>query len=472
MAAAIVLYPAPGIGHLLSMIELSKLINHRYNHRFNMTILLTTGYFDTPNTDAFISSVALAYPSLSFIRYPYVPVDTSPTRSRAAICFEFIRLNDSNVLHSLKQISQTSKIQAFIIDFFCTSALTFASELKIPTYYFFTSGHAALAAYLYMPTIHKQVSKSFKDLKGTVLHFPGLPTIPATHMPEPLLDRGDPAYNDMIYFSSHLPKSDGILVNTFDELEPVAMAAISSGSCVPDMPTPPIYNIGPLIAQENLETGDGGRRHECFSWLDSQPSRSVVFLCFGSRGTFELSQVREIANGLEKSEQRFLWVVKKGGSDLGSLLPDGFLERTKEKGLVVEDWAPQVAVLSHDSVGVFVTHCGWNSVLESVVAGKPMVAWPLYAEQHVNKAALVEDMKMAIPVEGREEDGMVAGDKLANLLTEFMDSEKGKALREKSKEMREKALAAMGGINGSSVAALAKLVSTWTPGVSGRSDPA
>ena len=97
--------------------------------------------------------------------------------------------------------------------------------------------------------------------------------------------------------------------------------------------------------------------------------------------------MKEIANGLERSGKRFLWVVKNPPSndksnqiavtadvDLDALMPEGFLERTKDRGMVVKSWAPQVAVLNHPSVGGFVTHCGWNSVLEAVVAGVPMVA--------------------------------------------------------------------------------------------------
>ncbi|KAL0318075.1 UNVERIFIED_CONTAM: UDP-glycosyltransferase 88A1 [Sesamum angustifolium] len=113
-------------------------------------------------------------------------------------------------------------------------------------------------------------------------------------------------------------------------------------------------------------------------------------LGYRSLGLFSAAQLKEIAVGLERSGQRFLWVVRSPPSDdksklylrppepdLDSLLPAGFLDRTKDRGLVLKSWAPQVAVLNHESVGGFVTHCGWNSVLESVCAAVPMVAWPL-----------------------------------------------------------------------------------------------
>ncbi|KAK9270657.1 hypothetical protein L1049_026239 [Liquidambar formosana] len=141
-------------------------------------------------------------------------------------------------------------------------------------------------------------------------------------------------------------------------------------------------------------------------------------------------------------------------------MPEGFLERTKERGMVVKSWAPQVAVLSHESVAGFVTHCGWNSVLEAVVAGVPMVAWPLYAEQHLNKTILVESMKMAIPLEQGEEDGFVSAAELEKRVRELMESDRGRELRELSWKMREMALAAWGNL-GTSTTALAKLVEVW-----------
>lgn len=341
--------------------------------------------------------------------------------------------------------------------------------MEIPTYYFFTSGAAILAAFLYFPKLHERASEttSFKDLYDVVLEFPGImPPVKAHHMPEPMLDRADPAYWDMLYFCSHLAKSNGIIVNTFDGLEPIPVKALADGVCGT---IPPLYSIGPLIAEKKFsENGN----EDCLSWLDKQPSQSVVFLCFGSRGTFSRAQIREIANGIEKSGQRFLWVVKKPVNDdktkqivdqtidfdwEDGLFPEGFLERTKERGMVVKSWAPQVAVLQKEAVGGFVTHCGWNSVLEAVVAGVPMVAWPLYAEQHMNRNVMVEDLKIAIAVEQREEDGFVNGDEVERRFIELMASERGREIREESLQMRELASAAWSE-SGTSAVALHKFV--------------
>ncbi|KAI3740922.1 hypothetical protein L2E82_31397 [Cichorium intybus] len=108
------------------------------------------------------------------------------------------------------------------------------------------------------------------------------------------------------------------------------------------------------------------RKNECLKWLNSQPIKSVVFLCFGSMGVFKKEQLKEIAIGLERSEQRFLWVVRdppnesnSGGKELGldAILPEGFLARTGDKGLVVKNWAPQPAILSHDCLAMEESMC-------------------------------------------------------------------------------------------------------------------
>ncbi|KAJ4963279.1 hypothetical protein NE237_023218 [Protea cynaroides] len=480
MQETIVLYPAPGMGHIVSMVELGKLILCRHHHHhLSVTVLLITSPHEPPTTTSYATHVTRTTPSIIFHRFPLLstPQNTSPTRSRAAMAFEFIRLNTPNVLNALQSISTTSTIKALVIDLFCTSAFHVASDLNIPTYYFFTSGASALAAFLYLPTIHNQNTQSFKDLTNTYLHFPGLPPIRASHMPEPLLDRDDPAYLDFIYFTSHLPKSRGILTNTFKALEPKAIKVIAEGVCVPDSPTPPVYYIGPLVADADgrAEDGDGSGPVECLSWLDAQPSRSVVFLCFGSRGTFSAAQLKEIATGLERSGQRFLWVVRdppltdeevrtRSSSrheepDLEALLPEGFLGRTKDRGMMVKTWAPQVQVLSKESVGGFVTHCGWNSVLEAVCAGIPMVAWPLYAEQHLNRVVLVEDMKVAMPMEAAE-DGFVSADEVEKRVKALMESEEGRDLRERSRKMRKEAIATWGEGGTSSVEST-KLTESW-----------
>ncbi|KAL2335846.1 hypothetical protein Fmac_010292 [Flemingia macrophylla] len=379
----------------------------------------------------------------------------TPAASVLGNCFAFVKTNAPNAAAALAQISHYAAVKALVIDLFCTSAMEAASSLRIPVHYFSTSGAAVLALCCHFPELHRQTTSSFRDMAGVELRVPGIAAaLKAVNMPEPMLDRNDSAYWDMLEFCTQIPRATGILVNSFPELEPDAVNAVAQGACFPNAASaPPVFYIGPLIAQPQHSDVATDSTQECLSWLDKQPSKSVVFLCFGSRGSFSVPQLKEIANGLENSGHRFLWVVKKppqdhgtkhavdstGDFDLESVLPSGFMERTSGRGLVVRSWAPQVEVLSRDSVGGFVSHCGWNSVLEAVVAGVPMVAWPLYAEQHVNRHVMVDDMKVAVAVEQRDEDGFVTAEEVEKSLREVMHSPH---IRETSLKLKNIALAA------------------------------
>ena len=470
MEDAIVLYPSPGRGHLISMVELGKLIL-KHHPSSSITILIlsepnTNTNSTSPNyvessTAQYMATVNSTIPSITFHHLP--PISEVPPNTSSFLEMNYLipRLNNPNLQQTLKTISQTSKLRAFIIDFFCDASFEVASKLDIPTYYFFTSGASALALFLYMSTLHKNLDKSFKDLGNMPIDIPGLPPIPASDMPVGILNRNTQLYEYFLNTATHMAKSDGLLANTFESLETKAITALSNGLCVPDGATPPIFCIGPLISSSNQD----GDEHECLNWLNSQPSRSVVFLCFGSMGLFSAKQLKEMAVGLENSGQRFLWVVRNPPPDnekepnLDELLPKGFLERTKDKGFVVKQWAPQVAVLSHDSVGGFVTHCGWNSVLEAISVGVPMVAWPLYAEQRFNRMFLVEEMKVALGLKEME-DGLVRAEELEKRVRELFESEVGREVRERVLGFRDEAMVAQKD-GGSSHVALAKLAQLW-----------
>ncbi|KAI3705752.1 hypothetical protein L1987_75993 [Smallanthus sonchifolius] len=379
-----------------------------------------------------------------------------------AIIFELIRRSNPNVNNAFQSISN---IAAFIIDTFCTPAMSLADNFKIPVYYFFTSGAFCLAQSLYIPTFHRTTTQSFKDM-NTLIHSPELPPITSLEMIAPLLDRNTTDYWAFLETCVQFPKSAEIIVNTFDSLEPKAIKAITDGVCVPHLPTPPIYCVGPLVA------AGGNGSHECLNWLDMQPSGSVVYLCFGSLGVFSSDQLKEIAKGQETSEHWFLWVVRSPPlnrkedrflpppePDLDVLLLEGFLDRTKDRGLVVKKWAIQVAVLNHKAVGGFVTHCGWNSVLEAVSAGVPMAAWPLYAEQRFNKVVLTDEMKLALPMD-ESDGGMVTAMEVEKRVRQLMEGGEGQDVRKVAAARKEEAAMALSD-GGSSRVALSKLVATW-----------
>ncbi|KAG6523269.1 UDP-glycosyltransferase 88F3-like [Zingiber officinale] len=457
----VVLYPSPGMGHLVSMVELGRLFLQR---GLAVTIVTVDPPYNTGSTASFIARASAANPGIAFHRLPAVELPPNPSsHHHEAVAFDLLRRSNSNLLSFLRSLSPAPS--ALVLDFFCLFALDVAVPLHLPCFLFFTSGSSVLAMFLHLPSLDAACApRSFRDLAGTPLSIPGVPPLPADHMCLPMLDRDDDAYRGFVYLADRLPDVKGIFVNTFRELEPRALEAVEAGLCVTDgRSTPPVYPIGPLITERKT---DGGG--ECLAWLDALPNASVVFLCFGSIGLFEAEQLREIATGLDRSGHRFLWVVRSPPShdpskrfeappepDLGALLPEGFLERTRARGLVVKGWAPQSEVLRHAAVGGFVTHCGWNSVLEAVVAGVPMLAWPLYAEQWMNKVFLVEEMQAAAAVEGYA--GLVTAEEIETKVRWLMESEGGRRLRDRAADMKERAAVAVGE-GGSSRAALQELV--------------
>ncbi|XP_020088376.1 anthocyanidin 5,3-O-glucosyltransferase-like [Ananas comosus] len=373
------------MGHLVSMIELAKLFAR---HGLSATVVIVDSPYNTGATAPFLSSASSSTdPSVSFHRLPPAQLAPSPSPHPEVLAFDLLRRSNPALLSFLRSLSPSPR--ALVLDFFCTDALDVAAELALPAYFFFTSGASALAVFLHLPFLHSHLPSSFKDMGDTPVAFPGHPDIPASHMPLPMLDRADDAYKGFI-------------------------RPLRAGLCVPGRPVPPVYCVGPLTR------GGKSTGHECLRWLDAQPRGSVVFLCFGSLGVFTAEQLREIATGLERSGHRFLWVVRASEDphrlftrpaepDLGRVLPEGFVERTKERGLVVKTWAPQVEVLRHAATGGFVTHCGWNSVLEGICAGAAMIAWPLYAEQRMNKVVMVEEWGLGLGIEGYDREEGVVG---------------------------------------------------------------
>lgn len=169
-------------------------------------------------------------------------------------------------------------------------------------------------------------------------------------------------------------KSYGVLVNSFSDLEP------EYARLYREVMGNKAWNIGPLALSNKAVNEDCGDRTGCLKWLDGRPARSVVYICFGSTSTFTGAQLREMAVGLEDSGHAFVWVVGTGACGDDQWIPEGFEQRVSDRGLVFRGWAPQLRILNHAAIGGFMTHCGWNSVMESVAAGLPMATWPLYAD--------------------------------------------------------------------------------------------
>ncbi|XP_057496634.1 UDP-glycosyltransferase 73C3-like [Actinidia eriantha] len=195
--------------------------------------------------------------------------------------------------------------------------------------------------------------------------------------------------------------ADAVLVNSFDEFE--SMYAEEYGKVVKK-----VWCVGPvsLCNKERSDKFDRGNKasideHYCLKWLDSMKPSSVIYACFGSLCCISSPQLIELALGLEASNRPFIWIIRK--EDYSAeiekwLAEEKFEERTEGRGLLVRGWAPQVLILSHQAVGGFLTHCGWNSVMEGVCAKVPLITWPMFAEQFINEKFLVDVLKIGVRI--------------------------------------------------------------------------
>ncbi|XP_071908341.1 UDP-glycosyltransferase 73D1-like [Coffea arabica] len=196
--------------------------------------------------------------------------------------------------------------------------------------------------------------------------------------------------------------SYGVVVNTFAELENCCVEKYRKAT------DKKVWCIGPvsLCNKHNLDKFERGNKssideEQCLEWLDSRKSESVLYACLGSQCRLVPAQLIQIGLGLEASNQPFIWVIKTGErfSELEQwLLDERYEERIRGRGLLIKGWAPQVLILSHPAIKGFLTHCGWNSTIEAVCSGVPMITWPMFAEQFLNEKLVVEILRVGVRV--------------------------------------------------------------------------
>ncbi|XP_059669804.1 7-deoxyloganetic acid glucosyltransferase-like [Cornus florida] len=234
-----------------------------------------------------------------------------------------------------------------------------------------------------------------------------------------------------------MTRASTLILNTFDELESPIISKL--GSLFPK-----VYTIGPLHAlvksqithHTESDSSNGSLREQdmtCLTWLDSQPSKSVIFVSFGSVTMLTRDQLLEFWYGLVNSEKPFLWVLREGlllGDDTVVETPAELEVGTTERGCMVR-WAPQEEVLTHRAVGGFLTHSGWNSTLESILAGIPMICWPHMAEQQVNSRCVSELWKVGVDMKDICDRSTV--EKMVRNLMEGKREEIMKSMAENSK---------------------------------------
>jgi hypothetical protein len=278
--------------------------------------------------------------------------------------------------------------------------------------------------------------------KDTITYIPGVPAIEPHELMSFLQEKDTTSAVHRIIFKSFEESrgADYVLCNTVEGLEPSAIAALRAEK--------PFYAVGPIFpagfARSAVATSMWAES-DCSSWLDAQPKGSVLYISFGSYAHVTKQELHEIAGGVLASGVRFLWVMRPDivSSDDPDPLPEGFAAASAGRGLVVP-WCCQVEVLSHASVGGFLTHCGWNSVLESVWAGVPMLCFPLLTDQFTNRRLVVREWRVGVPIGDR---GSVFTDEVRARIEGVMSGKEGEELRQAVKKVRAtlEAAAAPGG---------------------------
>jgi UDP-glucosyl transferase 73C len=244
----------------------------------------------------------------------------------------------------------------------------------------------------------------------------------------------------------------GIIMNTFEELEQAYVNEYKKAR------NDKVWCIGPvsLCNKDDFDKAQRGDKasvdeHHCLKWLDSWEPGSVVYACLGTLTSIAPKQLIELGLGLEASKKPFIWVLKRGKQSEEFekwIRESGFEERTKGKSLLIRGWSPQTLILSHSAVGGFLTHCGWNSILEGICAGVPLITWPLMGDHFLNGKLAEQILKIAVrirveyPVKWGEEEKnevLVKRENVKEAIDELMNGDESQGRRERTRRFGEMA---------------------------------
>ncbi|CAN4092451.1 unnamed protein product [Withania somnifera] len=343
--------------------------------------------------------------------------------------------------------------------------LSAAQDLEIPQVFFWTTSACGLLGYMHYCNLVEKGYTPLKDesyltngyLEMTLDWIPGMKDISLRDLPAFIrtANLDDYMIKYLLQETERSRNASAIVVNTFEPLEKKVLESLQAL-------LPPVYAIGPLHLLvkhvddknlENLQSNLWKENPKCLEWLDSKKSNSVVYVNFGSIVVMTRNQLIEFAWGLANSQVEFLWIIRPDiVSGEQAFPPSGFLEKTKERGMLAS-WCMQEKVLKHPAIGGFLTHNGWNSTLESIGSGVPMICWPFLAEQPTN--CWLCCTKLGI---GMDIDNNVKRDEVESLVKELMVGDKGKELKKKTLEWKKLAEEATERPTGSSYMNIDKMI--------------
>ncbi|XP_010924263.1 scopoletin glucosyltransferase [Elaeis guineensis] len=460
----ILFFPLLAPGHMIPMVDMAKLFAAR---GVKATILTTPA-----NAAAVQSTIKCTDDSLrhritvALLHFPSSAAVDGENMS--CLPTQAARQNFLGSLASLRQpfdqVLREHRPDCVVADMFYPWTLSLAKELGIPLLFFHGMSFLTLCIDHGMHRPNSPL-ESLPDDPETVIVL-GLPhRIELKRSQIPDLAKVSSFLSDLFRQLGEAEMGcSGVLVNSFYELER------DFADHYKKVTGRKAWHVGPVSLcnkdfDEKSSRGDTACIDcaHCLSWLDGKPPSSVLYICFGSLFQFSPAQLREMALAFEASDTPFIWVVRNKSSEW---LPEGYEERVVGggKGMILRGWAPQILILNHPAVGGFLTHCGWNSCLEAVSSGLPMVTWPLFADQFYNETLIVDMLKVGIVVGATEyvvEEGeirVVKWDVIRRVVSRVMGGGKeAEGMRKRARELGERARRALE-VGGSSYVAMGELI--------------
>uniref|UniRef100_A0A1J3K4G5 UDP-glycosyltransferase 73C2 n=2 Tax=Noccaea caerulescens TaxID=107243 RepID=A0A1J3K4G5_NOCCA len=448
-----VLFPFMAPGHMIPMVDIARLLAQR-----GVTITIVT----TPHNAArFKNVLSRAIQSglpirLEHVKFPYQEAGLPEGQENADLLdsmelivpfLKAVNMFDEPVMKLMEEMKP--RPSCLISDFCLPYTSKIAKKFNIPKIIFHGVSCFSL---LCMHILHRNL-EILEALKSDREYFlvPGFPD--RVELTKPQIPLQTNATGDWKVFLDEQVEADetsyGVIVNTFQDLESAYLKDYKEARAGK------VWSIGPVSLCNKMGTDIAERgnkaaidQDECLKWLDSKDKRSVLYVCLGSICNLPLAQLRELGLGLEESQRPFIWVIR-GSEKYNELavwiLESGFEERTRERGLLIKGWSPQILILSHPAVGGFLTHCGWNSTLEGITLGVPQLTWPLFGDQFCNQKLVMQVLKAGVRagVEeamkwGEEEEIGVLVDKegVKKAVEELMaESDDAKERRKRVKEL-------------------------------------
>lgn len=403
------------------------------------------------------------------IRLVGIPDGLPSSHDRNPLSFEFVmsleRIGDEFDKFVENLLRENVHITCIISDSFLIWTRQIANKWKIPRVSFWPNSMSVFTCSLYVPEIMCSGYNPFQgevnigDSADPVTCIPGLSPFPHSALPFKTLDGEGSAqwlYTHIIEQFTHLEQARCIIVNSFHELE--------RNVCEHHLQVrpPKVFLLGPLLpsaflaaGEQLLDTAVGAclnDEDECMEWLDTQEASSVLYISLGSIATMSAQEIEEMAVGLARSKQPFLWVLRAESNDeaqkaIAQAWPDGWASMERQ-GKIIR-WAAQLRVLSHRAVGGFLTHSGWNSTLESISMGVPMIGWPKFMDQLTNCWFVENEWKVGLKLEGGDRQEV---EKAVRLL---MQEQAGKEMRARVSQLQ---MTARSAFNGSSHKALESFI--------------